>query len=726
MSFGWLKKATKTTGAGKNELATYLAAHLAGELGAAAKGYSELFHKKTADCAAGLLLAAVRVQQGSLAGVLDLVAGLSDDSGDVAVTIADSLGKAAGGNQPALIPLLLDLGYRMKQYNAPEQSLLCYRVAALVDPQSAEALYRIGDTLHDYRHFEEARQALSAALQADPDHWGARYTLAVLLQDVGCDAEAIGHYQQALLLLDEHAKSHNNLGSALLNTGQLHLAIPHLNRAVELNPDFAQAWTNLGTVLNLQGKYPQALAALEQASALGAPLGNRVRHALILPAVASGTAEILAARSRMQAELQALQEEGVTLVDPLREVGITPFYLACHGLDDLPLLRQLSAFYAASSPQLGRVAWHCTEGAPRRAEDAKVRVGFVSNFFDGNIGRYFGQVIARLSRERFEVSVISTFVNDDPIVQAICDSADQGIQIPMNLSAAQQMIEEAQLDLLIYCDIGREPLSYFLAFARLAPVQIALPGHPESTGIPGVDYFLSHAGCEPEEGADHYSEKLLLLSREVAPTCCGRPQFPATALSRADLSLDPEAHLYLCPESLPKIHPDMDQLFAQILQGDPRGVLLLCEAQHSHWKDVLSQRLAAAIPDFSTRVRFLPGTERDDFLGLLQLADVILDPLHFADAATTLDAIAVGTPSVTLPGRFLRGRQALACYQRLGIEECVAWDTGEYVQKALALGCDPELRAELSRRILAAAPLLFDDLGMVRELEDLLESVVRQ
>ncbi|WP_162604675.1 O-linked N-acetylglucosamine transferase, SPINDLY family protein [Geomonas edaphica] len=638
-------------------------------------------------------------------------------SRDTAAAIAGSLKGAAGEVASGVVALLSAFGAALMREGMQSEGLFCCRVAAAFAPGNAEALYRLGDALHDARLMREAEEALSAAVAADPRHWGACYTYGFLMQDLGRDAEAVPWYQKALQLREDHAKSHNNLASALLAVGETSRAFVHVKRAVELDPNYTFAYMNLGTMYNLEGRYRESLAAFERAATLGAPPTCRVKHAVIFPAVVSSVAEIDEGRTRMVSELRALAAEGIRLHDPVREVGITPFYLAYAGMDDLPLMRELAAFYAGACPQLLRVAPHCVAGGRKRGAGEPARVGFVSTFFyDHTVGRYFGEVMRRLSREWFHVTAISNFTVDDTVSASIREGVDECIVIPNNLAAAQQAIEEAALDALIFCDIGMEPLTYFLAFARLAPVQIALYGHPVTTGIPNVDYFLSHEDCETDESPGHYSEKLLLLSREVSYTWFRRPVPPAAPRCREDFSLAAAAHLYLCPQSVFKIHPDMDGLFAAILRDDPDAVLLLFEGWNANWNEVLHDRVAKAVPEHASRVRFLPRMPYHDYLSVVRFADVILDSLHFCGGATTFDALAMGTPVVTLPGRFMRGRQTLACYRRLGIEECIALDAGDYVTKAVTIASNPQLRDELSCRILSASAKLFEDDGMTLEL----------
>ena len=61
---------------------------------------------------------------------------------------------------------------------------------------------------------------------------------------------------------------------------------------------------------------------------------------------------------------------------------------------------------------------------------------------------------------------------------------------------------------MFYADLGMDIRTYFLAFARLAPVQCVTWGHPDTTGIPNMDYFISSDLIEADGAEKHYSETL--------------------------------------------------------------------------------------------------------------------------------------------------------------------------------------------------------------------------
>ncbi len=83
------------------------------------------------------------------------------------------------------------------------------------------------------------------------------------------------------------------------------------------------------------------------------------------------------------------------------------------------------------------------------------------------------------------------------------------VNLADDLAQAREQIAALELDTLIYMDIGMEPMSYFLAFARLARVQCVMGGHPITTGIGALDYFMSSDLIEVDHAQNHYSEILV-------------------------------------------------------------------------------------------------------------------------------------------------------------------------------------------------------------------------
>jgi protein O-GlcNAc transferase len=238
-------------------------------------------------------------------------------------------------------------------------------------------------------------------------------------------------------------------------------------------------------------------------------------------------------------------------------------------------------------------------------------------------------------------------------------------------------------------------------------VQCATWGHPVTTGIPAVDYYLSCDAAEPEGADAHYSEQLTRLGG--LPFSYRRPPVPDPPGRRADYGLDDASTVYCLAQNLFKIHPDMDAPLARILAVDRNAVLLLLEGQEPSWGETLRDRFRRSFGAAMERVVFLPRQAHDDYMRLLALADVSLDSFPFSGGNTTYQALAMGTPVVTLPGDFLRGRLSLAIYRHMEMIDCVAADADDYARIALRLGTEAEFRASVETRIADRADTIFDD-----------------
>ena len=385
---------------------------------------------------------------------------------------------------------------------------------------------------------------------------------------------------------------------------------------------------------------------------------------------------------------------------PEFEIGSTAFALAYHGRNDRALLGKLGRACRSVYPARTDLP------ASARGAGRRLRVGFVSNYFySHSIARTHSGFIADLPRERFEVFVFAIAPRQDDWAARISQSAEHYVALPIGLDAARDAIEAAALDVLFYTDIGMDPHTYFLAFWRLAPLQLVSWGHPVTTGIDTIDYFVSAEGLEAAGSEDQYSEPLLRLPQYFMPRY-RRPAPAAPARTAPGASVGPRR--YCCLQNLFKLHPEFDAALRGILEGDARAEIVLLESSPRNAMDQLRRRFERTLGALAQRVRFVPRMPQQAYQSFVAGADVVLDPFHFGGANSSCEPLAFGVPVVTLPAFQLRGRFTQAMYRELEIEDCVAGSPQEYVDIALRIGRDPAYREELSGRIAARSGRLFD------------------
>ncbi len=599
----------------------------------------------------------------------------------------------------------------------PDQAILFFKKAIRLKPDYAEAVSNLGLIYLAQDKLAEAAAHFHEALRLKPDYAAAHNNLGIVLVKQGQGDEALVYFLQAIRLDPRSAEAHNNAGNVLRGANRAAEALTYYQKALQLNPFHYEAQTNLGILLCEQGRHAEAVAGFEQALARAPNDGLKLLSLLMLPVIYESTEAVLRHRCRFDANLARLAQEKLVIDDPVRQTGNLFFYLVYQGMNDRQAMADLAKIFCRATPSLNYTAPHCL--SPDAADNRPLRVGFVSNhFYNHTIARLYAGIIHELARDpRFHVTAFALKARDDEWARFIRDSVHRYFMLPPGLAEARRRIAEERLDVLCYTDIGMDPMSYYLAFARLAPVQCVTWGHPNTTGLPTMDYFLSARDLDPDDGEQHYTERLVRMENlntffYKIPTIRQR--------SRQYFGLNDDDHVYVCPQSLFKFHPDFDAFLNGILEVDPRGKLVLVAGHYDHWLTLLQQRFHRTLGPAAARVVVLPRQETPEFLSLLAMADASLDPLPFGSGVSSLEAFAVGCPVVTLPGRFLRGRVTYACYRRMGLLDCVAADRDDYVRIAVRLANDREWRADISARIAACRDVFFENYGIIDEFKQFL------
>ncbi len=665
---------------------------------------------------------------GSSPGVHLLAGHIEVDAGDLAAAAAHF--EEAVARKPGWASAWIALGNARFDAGEAAAAREAFARAVALDPRAARAWNALGLAELDLAHPQEAAQAFRNAVAADARHADAHLNLARL-------ANREGRFDDALASLEVAIASDPRLAEALLLRAQIlrrrrdpRAARAH-EEAVQRLPDDSRIGVARAEYLWEQGRAEDARAEFRRAESLDprnlrAALGSR----LVLPAIYRDLPHLEECRAGYARGLEELHAEaprfeGLTPGAALAGATWTNFYLAYQGRND----RELQSRYGDLLEKVLRAALpqYFGERAPPR-RDGRLRVGFCSYFFyNCTAGRYFASWIRDLDPARFEKVVFYTnpWVADD--TRAIASAADRFHHVAgYPLQAVARAVAAEELDVLVYPELGMHPDTFALAALRLAPVQVTGWGHPTTSGLATIDAYLSCAEMEPEGAQEAYRERLVGLPG--IGTSYRRPRTASTK-EREALGLPGDATLYLCPQSLFKIHPDNDELLARVLAGDPRGRLVFFgyrESEVTHrFRERLSAAFAKAGVDADSRTVFLGFLAHDDYLRANALCDVMLDTLHWSGGNTSLDAIAAGLPMVTLPGSLMRGRQSAAMLRRLGLGALVARDRDDYVAIALRLGADPAGRAQLRRALEERAGDLFEDAAPVAALADRLEELAR-
>jgi len=586
------------------------------------------------------------------------------------------------------------------------------------------AVLREGVARHEAGDLAAAEAAYAEALVLAPGHPDALHLLGLVRAAAGRTEEAIDLVRRAVRANPRGALYQYNLGLLLAGRDDAEGAIAGFRKALALDPALDAARDALAGQLLLQGRDADACAELRQLVTRRGDDASRLRLALALPPVARSREHIAETREGLSRELDRLLARPARIEDPLAQVGATGLALAFHGEDDRPLLEKLARAFLHACPSLAWTAAHCRR--PRAA--GRLRIGFLSRFLHEHpIGNGVRGLLARLDRTRFEsIALFAPPFVDDACSTGIRQTADRSVMLPDGLAQARELVAAQELDVLCYPDIGLEPMSYFLAFSRLAPVQCTSTGHPVTSGIPNVDWFVSSSLFEPEGGARHYSERLAEIADAGVLGWWRRPA-REPARGRRALGLPESGRLYLCPQSPSMLHPDFDAVLLAILDGDPGARVGLAGSRRSGLEAQARRRLERSLGAAAwRRVTLLPERSSAEWRALAANADVVLDTPHFGGADAALDAFSQGTPVLTWPGALQRGRHVHAMYRAMDIAEPVAASLDAYASLALGIAREPDLRAHLRTRIEAASAVLYENDDVVRRLERFFEAALER
>ena len=617
-----------------------------------------------------------------------------------------------------------NLGVTLQDQGKLEEAIASYEKALSLKPDYAEAYNNMGNALRGQGKLEEAIASYEKALSLKPDYAEAYNNMGTALKVQGKLEEAIASYEKALSLKPDFAEAYNNMGNALKVRGKLEEAIASYKKAIALKPDYAEAYYNMGNVYKDQGKSDKAIFSVNEALRLepqNAIYGLATLN-FCLPIVVEGgnSPNPLESFDRALREFVFWAKEASFQVRLTDKFGSSqPFYLAYYPEN---MKERLSQYADAVNMEV-----LSNQPGTQHKTKEKIKVGVVT----AHLRRHsvfdvlMKGILRNLNREHFSVHVYctdATKVEEQLVKELVLDEYFCVFGDTQKLKLRDKILSD-DLDAIWYPEIGMDPLTSWLAVRRLAPVQFASWGHPITTGLGSMDYFLSGELIEGSDAESHYREKLVKLPSTGCLTLFKKNPPKRSTWEQEHFPKDKLT--FLIPQSPFKFHPINDDLIIRIAQLFPDSKFLIPQSKKLPGSvekilERMKNKFGSSDDTFDVQFITFPWMANDEFLSLMEASDIYLDLPSFSGYTTAWQGINCGIPIVTLEGEFMRQRLASGLLRKIGITENIAQSFEDYVsivQRLAKLKEQPEQWQEYRQKIKNSAPKADNDLTVVRSFE---------
>ncbi|MCB2081771.1 MAG: tetratricopeptide repeat protein, partial [Rickettsiales bacterium] len=390
--------------------------------------------------------------------------------------------------------------------------------------KDAQALFRAGQ-------LAEAAGLCQQAMRQDPNNYQVYLQLGTIMANAGKLPLAVQCLEKARMFRPESTAVAINLGNVKHALGQYREAEALHREVVARKPELATGWYNLGITLKEQKKLTEAMEVFKKAVALDSnhvqaleelcPLltvmgpesakpyyeklvtlnpsaEHRISYATLLPTFLPDGETLKQVNAQFKQQVNMLLADETLTEDPaftrnyLKQF-MSIFYLPYHAMEHREVMEKYARIFEKVLPQLRTTAPHCQHYT--LPQDRPLKIGVLSRHFGDSVISYcFNGILKGLAQEQ-DMELILMTTNPagerpelkDSMYREMAARAKGEIWLPPDILRAQQMIADQQCDILLYTDVIMDHLAYFLGFARLAPLQVLLPGMPITGGLPEID-----------------------------------------------------------------------------------------------------------------------------------------------------------------------------------------------------------------------------------------------
>lgn len=581
--------------------------------------------------------------------------------------------------------------------------------------------------------FEEKNHPLAEVLMRmlltiAPSHPGVNAALGSIYLEAAANDWAVSHFAKACESVPDNAKYWGNLGAAYIRKGNMDEAEKCFLEALELDENYAMAYGNLGHVYRAMGEHEKSYGVYKKAYELEP---DNAAYVMNVANAHQGMGDMEESRKWLEYgiskdEDSLFPEYWNNLGNIFNKMGEFKKAKECYQ----KMLDIRSNVSAAANKVL--VNLYDTDVTPEGQKEIAVdsmkvldevprmepviynhdnpRIGFLSAHFGKHPCGFFTAGLFKGNTE-LDYFTYSNRYDPDDVTGEIEKHTNYKSVHGWNEDQLCEIIRRDEIDILFDCGglSGKNAIKIFKK--KPAPVQVGWVGFAGTRGIEEIDYLISDWYHTPEGWEDHFVEDIIRMPHDYIT------YFPPNI----EIESRPHPLTFIAAHNSCKINEKVLSMWGRILKETDGRLIMAYSGLRSN-----SRRILEFLDQYGVnreKVEIHDRLPHKDMIEKYNEADLCLDTYPYSAGLVAMESMWMGVPVLTLPSRMYSGRHAYSHLKNVGLDEYIATDERDYVDKAINMAKPLDDLTRKSVRVMVEDSPLLDYKGFARDFNNRMKEI---
>jgi len=615
----------------------------------------------------------------------------------------------------------------LEKINRLEEAIENYKTANFLSEKNVIYKYNLAHLFFKQNEYSKSIELLEKCIQLNLKFINAYNLLGMIYMNNNNYNKSKEYFLECIKLDCGAHESYNNLGLLYLQNKEFSNAELQFKTSISLNSNLPKYYFNMAICYRDMNCFPLFEEYINKAIILDFEFKSALWAKVFLsiyPIYDSIDEEELSL-SNFKKEIKNLETQDLTKYEYGLVGKYQPFYLGYFEENNIEILRIYGEVCHLISKEFivknKFIPIFEKEILNIKDKRSKIRIGVISGHIrEHSVWNAITKgLIFNLNPELFEIHVINT-----------SDKYNESILIPAKISSFTSLddknlhfivseIINNNFDVIVYPEIGMDPMTKNLANLRLSQMQCVFWGHPQSTGLKTIDYFITAELFETLNCQSNYTEEV--ISMPNLGVYKYKEIIQKKHINLNNLGINSNVPIYVCPGTAQKYRPNYDYIYLEIIKKVGNCQFIFFNEDNDRMQ-ILFKRLSKLFllnkVNIDKHIKIIDWLDRDDFVSLLHQADVYLDTIGFSGFNTALLAVEANLPIVTLKGELLKSRLASGILERIDTKELICTNIIDYINLSVKIIIDLEFRNKIKKKLARNKEIIYNDMCAVNKFED--------